>query len=281
MATFDALARIARSRPPGMAFVLGSGLGDLASLLCDPIAVPFADIPGLARTSVVGHRGELLYGDWADVPVLIWAGRLHYYEGHPWAQVVRPIEITRDLGAKSILLTNAVGGIRDDLVPGSIVAIRDHIQCTRSNWWQPFAHGRTAPVSPYAPGAIARLQACARELAWTLSTGVYAQNTGPCYETPAEVRALRSLGADVVGMSTAREIQAGFEMGLECAALSCVTNRAAGLSAAPIHHGEVLEIAKLIKGRLIALLENYITATIAASPLPGRAADPRATGYIP
>ena len=252
------LAEAALRDPPRVALVLGSGLGDLAERLTDAVAVPFGGIPGLAAPTVAGHSGRLLLGGWAGRRVLLFAGRLHFYEGHPWRSVVEPIHLMRRLGAKIVLLTNAVGGIRGDLGPGSLVALRDHFDWTRPNCWK--RPGPGEQPSPYSPRLLKVLDQAARGLGFSLPTGVYAQVTGPCYETPAEVRALRIRGADVVGMSTSREIRVACDLGLECAAISCVCNKAAGLADGPIHHAEVLDRAAEMRTRLTELIEAFLDA---------------------
>jgi len=194
--------------------------------------------------------------------VLLFAGRVHFYEGHPWRSVLQPVRIAHQLGVKTLILTNAVGGIRADLGPGSLVAVTDHIECTRPHWYRlpgPGGFGELRP-SPYSAGLRDRLRTAASGCGEHLATGVYAQVTGPSYETPAEVRALQACGADVVGMSTAREIQTGHDLGLECAAISCVCNKASGLSDGPIHHGEVLDIAAQMRTRLTAILDAFLEA---------------------
>jgi purine-nucleoside phosphorylase len=199
---------------------------------------------------VAGHGGRLTLGDWAGKRVLIFEGRLHYYEGHPWRIVTQAVQIAQFLGARNLLLTNAAGGIHDALAPGSLLAIRDHLEWTRPACW------RSGPrPSPYSPRLLQVLTEAAGEIGFTLPRGVYAAVTGPCYETPAEIRALKIWGADAVGMSTAREIQAGCDLGMECAAVSCITNRAAGLSTTPINHEEVLTTAAAQSQRLADLLE--------------------------
>jgi purine-nucleoside phosphorylase len=210
-------------------------------------------VPGLTATSVVGHHGCLTLGDWAGRRVLLFEGRLHYYEGHPWRTVTLPIETAAYLGARILLLTNAAGGIHDALVPGSLMAIHAHIEWTRPSCWRGLAR-----PTPYSLRLAKSLAQAAHGLDMELHQGTYAAVTGPCYETPAEIRALRAWGADAVGMSTAREIQAGYDRGLECAALSCITNRAAGLSDGPINHKEVLSTAAAQSDRLADLLERFL-----------------------
>jgi purine-nucleoside phosphorylase len=218
-------------------------------------------VPGLPSASVAGHGGSLALGDWAGLRVLVFEGRLHYYEGHPWETVVRPIRAAAALGARVALLTNAAGGIADGLHPGSLMALRDHLEWTRPYAWRHPGPGGLGPArpSPYSPRLLALLGRAARGLNLDLPEGVYAQVTGPCYETPSEVGALKACGADAVGMSTAREVQAGVEAGLECAAISCITNRAAGLSAEPPDHEDVLATARAQSERLTELLERVLT----------------------
>ena len=233
--------------------ILGSGLGDLADRLEESVELPFAAIAGLSATGVPGHRGVLLLGMWARVPVLVFAGRLHYYEGQPWRTVVQPIHIARELGALTFVTTNAAGGIRNDLQPGDLMAISAHVDCTRENWWHESAspERKRRGMDRYSTRLLDLLQ---------LPTGVYAQVTGPCYETPAEIRALRACGVDSVGMSTAREIETAHRLGMECAAISCITNKAAGLGTGPIHHDEVVEAGGRMKERLHCVLGAFITS---------------------
>lgn len=240
---FSELQSIVRDRPPKIALILGSGLSDLADRLEDAVELTYGKVPGMHTSSVAGHRGVLLLGRWANVPVAVFAGRLHYYEGHAWRDVVQPVHTAHDLGASILIATNAAGGIRVDLQPGDLMALCGHLDCTRDSWRRPVA----------TCGYSARLLE-----ALALPRGVYAQLTGPSYETPAEIRALRSLGADAVGMSTGREIETAHALGMECAAISCITNKAAGVSDALIHHGEVLETGRRVREKLLAALENCI-----------------------
>jgi purine-nucleoside phosphorylase len=252
--TYADLQALVRDRRPRIALILGSGLSDVADRLTDVVELPFGAIPGMDSPSVAGHRGALLLGTWAGVSVLVFAGRLHYYEGHPWRNVLQPIHIARELGASILVATNAAGGIRDDLHPGDLMAIHGHLDCTRPHWWR----------DPNAACGVAEATYSARLLELlNLPRGVYAQLTGPTYETPAEIRALRSCGADAVGMSTAREIEAAFKLGMECAAISCITNKAAGLGSGPIHHDDVAETGRKVKDRLASLLAAFIQQTSA------------------
>jgi purine-nucleoside phosphorylase len=258
---FTELAGAARGSPPEVAVVLGSGMSDVARRLSPVQSVAFLDIPGLETApTVAGHRGRLTLGEWGGKRVLVFEGRLHYYEGHPWDEVVLPVLTAHRLGARVLLLTNAAGGIRDALTPGSLMALRDHIEWTRPYCWRLPGLGGLGPPrpSPYSQRLHTVLAQAAARLGIDLHQGVYAAVTGPSYETAAEIRALRSWGADAVGMSTARESQAGADAGMECAALSCITNRAAGLSHAPLDHREVLTTAAAQNERLGDLLETFL-----------------------
>jgi purine-nucleoside phosphorylase len=250
---FAQLAESCRQAPPLAVFVLGSGLGPVARRLRDPLSVPFADIPGLPAASVHGHKGCLTLGDWADRRVLVYEGRLHFYEGHSWETVEQPLRTAAALGARVAVLTNAAGGIADGLGPGTLMALRAHLLCNRPHWWK-----QSDRPSPYSPRLLAALAASASALHSQLAQGVYAALTGPCYETPAEIRAYRAWGADAVGMSTAREIEAAHAAGVECAAVSLITNRAAGLSDATLNHEEVLATAAATAQRLGDLLEHFL-----------------------
>jgi purine-nucleoside phosphorylase len=252
---FAAFAEAARAARPAAALVLGSGLGPVAARMHVACAVPFAEVPDLPAAAVAGHRGRLALGEWAGRTVLMFEGRVHYYEGHPWSAVTAPARAAALLGAPVLLLTNAAGGIRDDLGPGSLMAIRDHVEWTRPYCWR---RPDPPPPSPYSPRLLRLLGEAAAAAGVALPAGVYVMVTGPCYETPAEIRALRACGADAVGMSTAPEAAAGAAAGMECAAVSCVTNRAAGLGSGPLSHDEVLTTAARQGERLAGLLEEFL-----------------------
>jgi purine-nucleoside phosphorylase len=251
---FSRLTARARECRPEIALVLGSGMGAVAGRLRPLHSLPFAECPGLAPPSVAGHSGSVTLGEWAGRPVLVFEGRLHFYEGHPWELVTAPVRTAASLGARVLLTTNAAGGIHPALGAGSLMAVREHIEWTRDGCWRQ----RSADPGPYSERLRNLLSRAAQETRVELHRGIYAAVTGPCYETPAEIRALRNWGADAVGMSTACEIQAGLEAGMECAAISCITNRAAGLSGGPIHHQEVLTTAAAAADRLAALLEAFL-----------------------
>jgi len=244
-----------RRRWPCSCWVRAWGL--IAQRVTDAVSVPFGEIPGLPAAAVHGHRGCLTLGEWACRVLLVFEGRIHYYEGHAWETVVQPLRTAVSLGARVAVLTNAAGGIADGLGPGSLMALRDHLLCNSPNWWR--HPGPGARPSPYSPRLFDALMRSAAALGSQLGQGIYAALTGPCYETPAEIRALRAWGADAVGMSTACEIEAAHADGVECAAVSLITNHAAGLSDAPLNHEEVLATAAATAQRLGELLEHFLT----------------------
>jgi purine-nucleoside phosphorylase len=245
---FEGFEASCRALRPEVFIILGSGMGPLVERVALAATVSFANVPDLASSSVVGHRGRLLLGRWSGQTVLVAEGRLHFYEGHSWEVVVRPIRLAAQFGVRAAVLTNAAGGIRDDLGPGSLLPLRDQIE-----WNQPWSWRERRP-SPYSQGLLKRIV----EGGGVSPPGVYAAVSGPSYETPAEIRALRAVGADAVGMSTSREARAGVEAGLEVAALSLITNRAAGLSDATLDHQEVLATARAAADRLADVIERLV-----------------------
>jgi purine-nucleoside phosphorylase len=260
---YTILAREAARKTPDLALVLGSGLGELARR-CEVIArVPYAEVPGLTATSIDGHRGCLTLADWLGRRVLLFEGRVHYYEGHPWNAVEGVAVIASAMGARRFVMTNAAGGIHDALVPGSLMIVEDHIEwtwpyCWRRCWRSGFSKARP---SPYTSRLGDALKQAAGACNIPCHKGIYGAVTGPCYETPAEIRALWVWGADAVGMSTAREAQKACELGMECAAVSLITNRAAGLHGGRISHEEVIAMGKAGSAKLAALLEHFLSQT--------------------
>ena len=234
-----------RGEPPVAAIILGSGLGGLANRLTDTVRVPFAEIPGFPSATVAGHAGVLLAGRLAGRPVLALAGRFHMYEGHAAALAAFPTRVLHALGARTLIVSNAAGGIRRSLNPGDLMLIRDHLNFMFRN---PLL-GPNSADEPRFPDMSApydaRLGELAREVARTngiaLTEGVYCGLLGPTYETPAEVRMLAFMGADAVGMSTVPEVIVARSLGVRVLGVSCVTNMACGLSTEPITHAEVIE----------------------------------------
>jgi purine-nucleoside phosphorylase len=258
----DETVRLLRERTglvPEVGVVLGSGLGGFAGTLAGAAAVPYSEIPGWPVPSVAGHEGVLVAGRAGGVAVAVLCGRAHLYEGHAAARVAWPVRVLGRWGAGILVVTNAAGGIDPALGPGRLVLISDHINLQGAT---PFDDDSTESFGPRfvdMTGAYsARLREIARrtasEIGIALGEGVYAAVPGPAYETPAEVRYLRTIGADLVGMSTVQEVLAARQMGLEVLGISCVTNRAAGLAAGPLSHEEVLAAGRLVGGTLAALL---------------------------
>jgi purine-nucleoside phosphorylase len=257
MTPFAAFARTVSQLAPRTAVVLGSGLAGATAAFAERASVGFGDVPGLVPPTVHGHGGRLAAGEWAGVPALLFLGRLHFYEGHPWSVVTGTVRTAAELGAARVVLTNAAGGIHPSLKPGDLMAIRGHIKLLGPAAWRAVAND-TALSQPYSPRLIGVLQAHEVAAGRDLLAGVYAALTGPCYETPAEIRALAACGADAVGMSTAVEAEEAARLGLEVAGISCVTNKAAGLGGAPLDHAEVLVNATLAVERMGELLRHLV-----------------------
>ena len=248
---------------PRVAIVLGSGLGDFADTLPDSVAVPYDSLPNWPRSTVVGHAGQLVVGTIAGRRVAALSGRVHAYEGHDFATVTFAVRVMGRLGVKQLILTNAAGGINTDFAQGTLMLIEDHINLMGGN---PLVGPNDERFGPRFPDMTElysrRLRTLAGEAAVAagafLTHGVYVALLGPSYETPAEIRFLRSAGADAVGMSTVPEAIVARHMGLEVLGISCITNMAAGVLPQPLVHDEVLETAKRVRGSFIALLEQIV-----------------------
>ena len=244
---------------PAVAVVLGSGLGDFADGLTDACSAACADIPGFPPVGVEGHAGRLVVGGLGETPVVALAGRAHLYEGHEPEAVVRAVRALRLWGVKALLLTNAAGGIRDGMRPGDLMTLSDHINLSGYNPLRGPNEGRLGPRFPDMSTAYdLRFREILRELGAAqgvrLHEGVYVGLAGPSYETPAEIRMLRVLGGDAVGMSTVVEVIAGRHCGLRMAGISCITNLAAGLGAGELSHDEVKETALNAREAFVGLL---------------------------
>jgi purine-nucleoside phosphorylase len=249
---------------PKAAVVLGSGLGAFADQVTDHHVIPYADIPGMPVPRVSGHAGQLVLGKIMNVPVAIMQGRVHMYEGHTPQESVFGVRLMLRLGAPYLILTNAAGGISELFAPGDLMLISDHINLTGRNCLLGPNDENIGPRFPDMTGAYdAELNALAErtavELGQRLRKGVYAGVLGPCYETPAEIRMLQRIGAHAVGMSTVQEVIAARHMGARILGISCITNMAAGISEAPLSHGEVRDTADRVAGRFSALLSNVIS----------------------
>jgi purine-nucleoside phosphorylase len=260
--------RVVRARSavaPRVALVLGSGLGGFADTLGDRVVIPFADVPGMPRSHVEGHAGNLVLGAAHGMPVVAMQGRVHLYEGHPPEDVVFGLRLMIALGARYVLLTNAAGGVADGMQPGDLMLIEDHLNLTgRSPLVGPNESQLGARFPDMSEAYDRRLRALADEVAaragFSLRRGVYAGVLGPQYETPAEVRMVRLLGAHAVGMSTVLETIAARHMGARVLGLSCITNVAAGLTEGKLSHDEVTEVAARVRGRFTALLSGILEA---------------------
>jgi purine-nucleoside phosphorylase len=251
------------SLQPTIAVVLGSGLGGFASQLDNPVAIPFSEIPHFAEPTAIGHSGRLVIGTIDDVPVAVMQGRLHAYEGYSSEEITFPIRALGRYGIRTLVLTNAAGGIRESYEQGELVLISDHINLT----------GRSPVIGPnddrfglrffdmteaYSLDLRRIAQAAALEEDLVLDEGVYIGLLGPNFETPAEIRAFRTLGADLVGMSTVMETIVARHMGIEVLGISCVTNMAAGIQTEPLNHLEVLETGKQVEATLARLLTRVV-----------------------
>ncbi len=267
----EAAAQVRAATPlrPTIGLVLGSGLGAFADTLDEAVAIPYRQIPHFPTSTAVGHKGELVVGRSRGVPVAVMAGRVHYYEGYTQQQVVFPTRVLGRLGVRTLVVTNAAGAVNTAYRPGELMALSDHLNLMGD-------HPLLGPnedalgerffdmSAAYDPALRAlALQACA-EVGLSAHTGVYVALSGPSYETPAEIRMLRVLGADAVGMSTVPEVLAARHMGLRVLGLSCLTNMAAGVLDQPLDHREVLEVGERVKERLLEVLAR-IVAGIAAT----------------
>jgi purine-nucleoside phosphorylase len=262
----EALARAVRARSdlvPALGIVLGSGLGGLADDLEDPVSIPFAELPGWPAATAPGHVGRLLLGRLAGTPVVMLQGRFHVYEGNDPGLVVEPVLLFQRLGAKLVVLTNAAGGVDPEFGPGTLMVISDHLNLT----------GRTPLLGPnddgigprfqdltdaWSPRLREQLKAAGAAEGVDLAEGIYAGLLGPQYETPAEVRMLRTLGADAVGMSTVLECIAARWAGLEVCGVSLVTNAGAGYSGQPLSHEEVLAAGAEAGPRLARVIRRFV-----------------------
>jgi purine-nucleoside phosphorylase len=248
---------------PEVAIVLGSGLGAFADRLESATRLPYTDIPHWPGAAVVGHAGVLVAGRSGGRRVLALAGRSHFYEGHPLTTVTFATRVLGRLGVKTLVLTNAAGGINTSFSPGTLMVIDDHINLMGTNplvgpneerWGARFPD----MTEVYAPRLRALADEASRQVGVDLKHGIYVGLHGPSYETPAEIRYLRTIGADAVGMSTVPEAIAARHMGLEVLGISCITNPAAGVLPAPLHHDEVMEVARRVSSQFIGLLEAIV-----------------------
>ncbi len=248
---------------PSVAVVLGSGLGAFAEELRERVEIPYPDIPGWPCSTAVGHAGKLIIGKLGDLAVAVMAGRAHLYEGYTPAQVAYGVRVLGRLGVRSMVLTNAAGGINLKLERGWFVVISDHINLQGAN---PLAGPNDDSCGPRFPDMTEAYARDFRKIALEAATdlciptteGVYAAMLGPCYETPAEIRYLRTIGADVVGMSTVPEVIVANHMGIKVLGISCVTNMAAGVLPQKLSHQEVLETGEMVRETLVRFLRTVV-----------------------
>lgn len=250
---------------PDIAVVLGSGLGAFADSIEDSTVIPYGDIACFPVSTVCGHAGRYVTGSIGGRHIIAMQGRVHYYEGYTMEQVVLPIRLMRLLGAKTILLTNAAGGINSSFEAGDLMIIRDHITSFVPSpliGKNDDSLGTRFPdmSNVYNDNLAGLLEASAKELGIAVRQGIYLQTTGPNYETPAEIRMFAAMGADAVGMSTACEAMAAAHMGMRVAGISCITNMAAGMSDRPLSHDEVKSTADRISEDFAALVNKFITS---------------------
>ncbi|HEY5403822.1 MAG TPA: purine-nucleoside phosphorylase [Pyrinomonadaceae bacterium] len=259
-------ARVIRSRTsesPRVAVVLGSGLGGFADDFEDAVGIPYEDIPGFSRSTAQGHAGKLVVGKIDQVPLLAMQGRVHFYEGYSLEQVTFPIRTFKLLGIKTLILTNAAGGINVQLSQGALMVLSDHLNLMGDNPLRGPNDDRFGPrfpdlTSAYSPELQEIVIEEARALSVEVRRGIYAALAGPSYETPAEIHLLRNLGADAVGMSTVPEVIVARQMGIEVLGISCITNMAAGISDEPISHEDVMATGDRVKETLTQLLRKVV-----------------------
>ncbi len=248
---------------PEIGLILGSGLGSVAEQITESVTIPYSELPHFYRTTIEGHAGQMIIGKMNGVPVVILQGRFHFYEGHSMESVVFPTRAICALGIHTLILTNAAGGINTRFRAGDLMMIEDHLNLMGDN---PLKGPHLAQLGPrfpdlseaYCKSCIETVFQVSKELDISLQKGVYAGLLGPTYETPAEVRMLRTLGADAVGMSTVPESIAANHLGVRVVGISCITNLAAGLSPHKLNHQEVIDISKISTNKMALLLTSSI-----------------------
>jgi purine-nucleoside phosphorylase len=264
-------AEYVRSRitvAPKVAIILGSGLGPFAYHVERSVSIPFTEIPHFPKPSVVGHSGLLVIGTLHGTPLVVMQGRVHYYEGYPAAEVTFPIRVLKQMGVEKLIVTNAAGGIREGLQRGQLVLISNHINFTGTNPLigkneSRFGERFFDMTEPYSLRLRELAKTVAHREGFSLSEGVYLAVSGPSFETAAEIRAFRTLGADLVGMSTVHEVIVARHMKMEVLGLSCVTNLAAGIQGKPLDHYEVLETGIHVQQRFAEFMTSLIAQAAA------------------
>ena len=252
--------RTRTSAEPSIGLILGSGLGDFADTLENRLVIPFTDIPDFPAATVPGHTGAFVFGEKHGHSVVCLQGRLHYYEGHPMSLLTLPVRIMKQLGVQTLVLTNAAGGVNKDYRPGDLMLISDHINYSGMNPLIGVNEPELGPRFPdvtdlYSSSLRLKIKLAAVEAGITLRQGVYMMFSGPNYETPAEIRMARVVGADAVGMSTVPEAIVAAQCGIKCIGISCITNLAAGVSPHKLSHQEVMETAAMVHDKFHSLVD--------------------------
>ena len=259
---------------PSIAVVLGSGLGGLAAKITHAVRIPFGDIPGFPEATVVGHEGAVMVGTLGGREIVALSGRFHVYEGHPAALAAFPVRVFHALGARDLFVSNAAGGISPKLAVGDLMIIADHLNLMGTNplvgALQPGDIRFPDMTDAYDPGFRRLLRNAAEQLGITLREGVYAGLLGPSYETPSEVKMLRMLGADAVGMSTVPEVIVARALKMRVAGVSCITNAAAGVTGAALSHAEVLETTNRVSAKFESLVTEFLERTARPQLSPAR-----------
>ena len=270
----QAIAKRAGERHPTVAVILGSGLGGLANAIENAARIPFGDIPGFPEATVVGHEGAAIVGSLGDREVVALSGRFHMYEGHPAALAAFPVRVFHAMGVRELFVSNAAGGISSRLAVGDLMMISDHLNLMGANpLVGPAQEGDIRfpdMTDAYDPGLRKVLRTTAEKLDIPVREGVYAGLLGPSYETPSEVKMLRLLGADAVGMSTVPEVIMARALGIRVAGISCITNAAAGVTGSALSHAEVLETTRRVSGAFEALVTEYLSRSAARQPSSAR-----------
>ncbi|NLW24286.1 MAG: purine-nucleoside phosphorylase [Clostridia bacterium] len=248
---------------PQVGLILGSGLGDLAEEVREAVTIPYAEIPGFPVSTVQGHKGQLVIGNLQGVPVFTLQGRFHYYEGYSMDKITFPVRVMQGLGISTLIVTNAAGGINLNFTSGALMLIKDHINLMgdnplRGKNWEELGPRFPDMTNAYSPRLLKLAQEVAADLKIKVESGVYVALPGPSYETPAEIRFLRTIGADAVGMSTVPEVIVANHGGMEVLGISCITNMAAGVTGKKLSHEEVVETANRVKDNFKTLLLGII-----------------------
>jgi purine-nucleoside phosphorylase len=263
----QAIGKRAGARHPAVAVILGSGLGGLAAAIDNAVRIPFGDIPGFPEVTIVGHEGAAIVGRLGARDVVALSGRFHMYEGHPAALAAFPVRVFHAMGVRELFVSNAAGGISSRLAVGDLMMISDHLNLMGANpLVGPAQEGETRfpdMTDAYDPGLRRVLRTTAEALDIPLREGVYAGLLGPSYETPSEVKMLRALGADAVGMSTVPEVIMARALGIRVAGISCITNAAAGVTGSALSHAEVLETTRRVSASFEALVTEYLARSAA------------------